>query len=250
MVNDGGCDVKLLVQGFGAQFRYADQENAGPAKARNYGATISSGQILAFIDDDCRAHPDWLSQIYLLSQKGYLVGGKVHNAFTKNLYSEGSQVLIDFLYQIQRNTSNHFFTSNNFSLLKIDFQKHGGFSEAFPTSAGEDREFCVRLHNKGMTLDFQPSIKVDHFHELNYLKFKHLHLKYGKAAFIYQKIISAQGISVNQQPKLTFYLRLFRFPFSLSEYGLIKQLKLCGVLFLSQLYVALGYYEAKYYTAD
>jgi glycosyltransferase involved in cell wall biosynthesis len=250
VINDGGCDVKLLVQSFGYQFRCADQKNSGPAKARNNGVAISSGQILAFLDDDCRAHPDWLAQIYQLSREGYLIGGKVYNAFTNNLFSEGSQVLLDFLYQNQLNTINMFFTSNNFSLLKVDFEKYGGFSEAFQTSAGEDREFCVRLHNMGMKMDFQPSIKVDHFHELNYSKFRRLHLKYGRAAFVYQEIIRAQGIDINHQPRLNFYLKMFRFPFSLLEYRLLKQIKLCVVLFVSQMYVAMGYFQTKYFTTD
>src|SRR5579863_10387227 len=35
--------------------------NGGPVVARNYGATIARGSILAFTDSDCQASPQWLS---------------------------------------------------------------------------------------------------------------------------------------------------------------------------------------------
>ncbi|HUL51238.1 MAG TPA: glycosyltransferase family A protein, partial [Candidatus Nitrosotalea sp.] len=37
-------------------------ENRGPAAARNLGATLATGGVLAFTDSDCRAHPDWLAR--------------------------------------------------------------------------------------------------------------------------------------------------------------------------------------------
>src|SRR5580765_3974931 len=35
--------------------------NPGPGPARNRGVEAAKGDILAFTDADCRAHPDWLS---------------------------------------------------------------------------------------------------------------------------------------------------------------------------------------------
>ncbi len=37
------------------------QPNAGPATARNFGATKAKGTFLAFTDDDCAPSPDWLN---------------------------------------------------------------------------------------------------------------------------------------------------------------------------------------------
>jgi glycosyltransferase involved in cell wall biosynthesis len=50
----------------------------GPGPARNMGAAASSGGILAFIDADCRAHPDWLrtaTQTLRSSPRGTILGG-------------------------------------------------------------------------------------------------------------------------------------------------------------------------------
>jgi cellulose synthase/poly-beta-1,6-N-acetylglucosamine synthase-like glycosyltransferase len=39
------------------------QKRAGPGGARNAGAGQARGDLLAFIDDDCRPAEDWLSQL-------------------------------------------------------------------------------------------------------------------------------------------------------------------------------------------
>ncbi|MCA9433091.1 MAG: glycosyltransferase family 2 protein, partial [Candidatus Omnitrophica bacterium] len=40
--------------------RILKQENRGPAKARNYGADESVGEILIFTDSDCLPDPGWV----------------------------------------------------------------------------------------------------------------------------------------------------------------------------------------------
>ena len=66
VVNDGGAEsfanlperlLEIL------PITLVDQEASGPAAARNYGASLASGDYLAFTDDDCRVEPDWLLQL-------------------------------------------------------------------------------------------------------------------------------------------------------------------------------------------
>ena len=52
----------------------------GPGPARNLGIQHATGDILAFIDADCRAHPDWLRnalQKLINSPKSTILGGDV-----------------------------------------------------------------------------------------------------------------------------------------------------------------------------
>jgi glycosyltransferase involved in cell wall biosynthesis len=245
VVNDGGCDVAKMVSDFGENFRSVRQENAGPAKARNLGVSIAKSQIITFLDDDCRAHSSLLENILKVSKEGIITGGKVLNSYSDNLYSESSQLLIDFLYRYQKDTDDQFFTSNNFSLYKSDFDRFGGFNNHFSTSAGEDREFCVRLKKKGMKLIFDPQIIVEHHHFLNLKKFIKLHKKYGRAAVLFQKSAISQEIRISRKPKLNFYRELFLYPFTLQRKLFPIKLAISLILVLSQFCVAWGFLEAR-----
>jgi len=245
VVNDGGCDLEKIGSGYGENFRFIRQANAGPAQARNFGVSLAKSQIITFLDDDCEAHPSWLENILNLSKEGVLLGGKVINSYTENAYSEGSQLLIDFLYIYQQNTPNRFFTSNNFSIYKSDFDRFGGFDSSFSTSAGEDREFCVRLNKKGMNLVFNPQIIIEHNHFLDLWKFIRLHKKYGKAAVLFQKSAKKQDISIDRRPKLNFYRKLFYYPFTLENKTFSTKVALSLSLALSQFCMVWGFLEGK-----
>ena len=39
------------------------QTNAGPAAARNHGARVAKGEILAFTDADCIPEPEWIQRL-------------------------------------------------------------------------------------------------------------------------------------------------------------------------------------------
>tara|TARA_R110002072_G_scaffold250981_1_gene409719 strand:- start:7636 stop:8487 length:852 start_codon:yes stop_codon:yes gene_type:complete len=245
VINDGGCAIEELGSGYGENFRFIRQENAGPANARNFGVSLAKSQIITFLDDDCQAQPTWLENILNFSKEGVLLGGKVFNSYTENIYSEGSQLLIDFLYSYQHNTPNQFFTSNNFSLYKSDFDRFGGFDSSFSTSAGEDREFCVRLQKNGMNLIFNPQILIKHRHFLDLWKFIKLHKKYGKAAVLFQKSAKEQDISIDRRPKLNFYRKLFFYPFTLEHKPFPTKIALSLSLALSQFCVVWGFLDGR-----
>ncbi|MGQ9626389.1 MAG: glycosyltransferase family 2 protein [Anaerolineae bacterium] len=63
LVDDGSRDGsgEMVRSVFGGRVRYLYQDNSGWAAARNLGLTQSRGEIVIFIDDDCRVAPDWLT---------------------------------------------------------------------------------------------------------------------------------------------------------------------------------------------
>lgn len=247
IVNDGGKDVSDIQRLFDNNFNYnlVYQKNKGPAAARNVGAEIASGEILAFIDDDCMADINWLLNILSSVQEGEVIGGKVVNYYHNNNYSEASQLLIEYLYHVNRGTPNSFFTTNNLALYRSDFMKLRGFSSSFKTSAGEDREFGVRANAKGMTHQIENSILVTHAHFLTAKTFFKLHKKYGYAAFHFHKEIVVLEQKIDTNPKFRFYYGLVTFPFQ-KEYSVRRRIHLCLLLVISQLYVALGFYQNRF----
>ena len=54
------------------------QKDSGPARARNHGASLASGRVLAFTDSDCRADRNWLrAGISALTAQVAFVAGQV-----------------------------------------------------------------------------------------------------------------------------------------------------------------------------
>jgi glycosyltransferase involved in cell wall biosynthesis len=68
VVNDGSTDgSEGVVEQWSARRRDArvrliSQTNAGPGAARNYGARLAGGELLAFLDGDDAWHPDYLKE--------------------------------------------------------------------------------------------------------------------------------------------------------------------------------------------
>ena len=244
VVNDGGTDVSAVIQDFPSLtgLRLIDQPNAGPAAARNHGARQASGEFLAFLDDDCTPLPDWVSFISLHAKAGTLIGGKVINRLEHNLYAEACQTLIDYLYIHLAGSSDLFFTSNNMVIAKDDFQRIGGFDTGFRTSAGEDRELCIRAERSGLTLIHIPDIRIGHSHDMDLLHFMRLHTKYGRATHTYREALSKLPQARRKAPS-GFYRRLLSYPF---RAGLQSPLGQSALLALSQACTFWGYLIERY----
>ena len=60
IVNDGR-DESLALLADRYRVRVVDGDGTGPAAARNIGITFSRGEILIFLDADCRVKQGWLS---------------------------------------------------------------------------------------------------------------------------------------------------------------------------------------------
>lgn len=68
VVDDGSTDQTVaIVQGLVAKhpqlLRFYQQNHAGPAKARNYGASLAKGRILSFLDADMKFASDFVEKL-------------------------------------------------------------------------------------------------------------------------------------------------------------------------------------------
>lgn len=200
IIVDDGSETPLdaVVAPFAEQvkLRLLRQSNAGPAAARNHGASQAAGTYLIFTDDDCAPHPQWLRGFAdaLAGHAECIVGGKTVNA-QHNPFSAASQVLIDILYEHfnQSGKSPTFFTSNNMAMPHRLFQQVGGFSREFPLSAGEDRDFCDKWLHHGLAMVYVPSAVMFHTHRLNLRKFWKQHFNYGRGAVTFHRLRAARG---------------------------------------------------------
>ena len=247
VVNDGGTDVSDSLKQWEGRLNIVplEQSNKGPASARNLGSERARGLILAFLDDDCAAETDWVASILRHAKPGELIGGKVRNILNKNVYSETCQTLIDYLYERLDTTTDMFFTSNNMCIHAADFHRIGGFDTGFRTSAGEDREFCVRARQSGISLRWEPELRIGHAHDLDLFSYIRLHFKYGRAAVTYRGSIEKLDIKERTNGGSGFYLDLLLYPFRKELGRPFAQSFLLGV---SQACTLSGYLHERFLT--
>jgi len=218
------------------------EENQGPASARNRGAREACGDYLFFLDDDCIPCRDWLPAFgRCLDERPHAaIGGTSRNGLAENLCSEAQQMLLDFLFEHFNSDPENarFCATNNLAVPRDDFLTVGGFDAAFRQAAGEDREFCDRWVRSGAQLAFVPDAPVYHQHAMGPVEFVKLHFRYGRGAFCFRARATRDAPGPRFEP-LAFYLRLVLFPFSRT--GPLRALLLSALQALSQVAHTSGY---------
>lgn len=225
------------------------QNNAGPATARNTGASQAKGKYLVFTDDDCQVNPNWLHAFEQGFQENSqaLLGGQTINALSDNLYSEASQLLVDYLYHYYNTDSKKasFFTSNNFALAKQKFEEIGGFNTSFPLAAGEDRELCDRWLSHHYPMRYLPTAIIYHYHQLSFKKFWKQHFNYGCGAFYFHQVRSQRKQESIKVEPLSFYSQLLFYPFTISTNQ--PKILLCLLFFISQVANVSGFFWTHFF---
>lgn len=142
-----------------------------PAMARNSGARIATGDVLAFLDADAYPEPHWLEEIAAAISRGYRVGGgsiDLPPDQRKNSLAIAQYYLQYSEYMPEAKSQQKMFapSCNLFCERKL-FYETGGFPEI---RASEDVLFGLMVSKKA-SFWFVPEIKV--FHIFN-AKFKRL----------------------------------------------------------------------------
>ena len=248
IVVDDGTPKPLapLLADLAPRVRVIRQDNAGPGAARNAGVRAAEGaERILFTDDDCRPRPDWALRL-TAAQGGVpmrLVGGRVENALTADVYASASQSLCTYLYEFyqSRGSAMDFFTTNNMCFRREDFLAVGGFDPTFRV-ASEDRDLSLRWKDAGGTLGYEPAAVVDHRHDLTLGAFWRQHAGYGRGARRLHLAMDARG---DPRPKVErggFYAGLLMHPLRRPGRRRLAQSFLMG---LSQVAMVSGYWAAR-----
>jgi len=75
LVDDGSLDSTREIANDFPQVVYYHQENHGLSVARNVGARLATGEIVAYTDSDCVADEHWLRYLVAAMQDRPAVGG-------------------------------------------------------------------------------------------------------------------------------------------------------------------------------
>lgn len=219
--------------------------HGGPGAARNAGAAAAGGEILAFLDDDCLAAPDWLTRLTraLAEHPDAAVGGRVVNALPQNPYARANHTLLDFLYHYyheQHRGHLPFFTTNNLAVRRAVFETLGGFDTSFPF-ASEDRDWCDRCRDAGHPLRYAPEALVHHAQTLTFREFIRQHVRYGEGAWRFHRARARRHHHPFGFESPRFYAAMLSAPY---RHGNARPWRQSLLLVLSQAAAAAGFVVA------
>lgn len=150
VVDNGSTDEgPQIARAFGAQVLVLPGLLIGAL--RNRGATVASGEWLAFIDADIEMPEDWLKQMFALvaDDRGDVFGLDLHTPAAAPWFATAWQRRA--LRPASRASRTvQWLPSANLLLRKRWFDDAGGFNETLRT--GEDKEYTLRLHRHGARL--------------------------------------------------------------------------------------------------
>lgn len=138
------------------------KEHTFPGPARNLGVKRANGSIIAFIDSDCIAEPDWVQRLVQNHACGHeIVGGAVEVANPSSTYAWAGHIseFREFLPIGKPHSVLHIPTCN-ISYRKELFLKAGGFPNAYYPQ--EDLLFNFLLYQQGFKIWFDPGIRIKH----------------------------------------------------------------------------------------
>lgn len=158
-------------------------EHGGLGTARNAGASIAQGEVFAFTDDDCEPDREWITRLRPIFQQGpFAAAGGPNLAPHPNNWEEAvvcaspgapSHVMLD-------DEQAEHLPGCNIAVTRAAFEQIGGFDPQFHT-AGDDVDFCWRLHDAGFRLGFVPGAFVWHHRRPAVTTFLRQQLGYGRA---------------------------------------------------------------------
>jgi glycosyltransferase involved in cell wall biosynthesis len=165
IVVDNGSDTPpLSIVARHPVARLLQELRPGPGLARNRGAEAALGEILCFIDADCRADPHWLERAVntLSAAPAHTVLGGDVRIWRDDKSEFGAIEAFEsvFAYRFKMYIEKHGYSgTGNLAVRRTDFETVGPF---LGLAVAEDVEWGKRARSAGMTIRYEPSMIVYH----------------------------------------------------------------------------------------
>jgi GT2 family glycosyltransferase/exo-beta-1,3-glucanase (GH17 family) len=188
VIDDGSSDATAQIAQSFERVKYHRQEHAGLSVARNLGAQLATGCLLAYTDDDCIAHPDWLlhlshafSEDHVVAAGGPNIPPPPRNRIERVVAAAPGAPA----HVLLNDTEAEHLPGCNLAIRKDMLDRIGGFRAQFK-SAGDDVDVCWRLREHG-TLRFVPGAMVWHHRRFTVRAYLRQQSGYGHAEALLMK---------------------------------------------------------------
>ncbi len=164
VVDNGSVSIPEDIVANHSGTRLLRELQPGPGPARNFGVRFATGDIIAFIDADCRAHRDWLRnalQTIRSSPEGTILGGDVRiwrNRWNTSTAIEAYEGVFGYRFKLFIERHGYCGTGN-LVVRRTDYEKAGPFAGI---ELAEDVEWGQRARSAGLTFRYVPEMIVFH----------------------------------------------------------------------------------------
>jgi len=241
VVDDGSTDdsANIIAE---HRVHYCYQNNSGPAKARNKGASEASGEILLFTDSDCVPDSNWIEEmVKSFDDKRVMAVKGIYRSENNSLVARFVQIEFEERYKILAEYDSIDMVDTYSAAYRNEiFKSLGGFDSRFPAANNEDTELSYRMVAKKYKMMLNQDAIVCHLgHPETIVKYFSLKVSRGYWRMaVYrdfpEKIIKDTYTPLNLKLQL---ISLFVFILSLLATIFIESfsheyLLLCGLLYL------------------
>ena len=214
VVDDGSQDDSAMVaREFGALLVPSGGTGRGPAAARNVGAAMAKGELLAFIDSDCTASPEWLDELVPAFDDPAIasVGGQVDGMCSDSAVDRYEAVMSSLSLGSRERIGNSgddtfYLPSCNLLVRRSAFRGAGGFADSM--HVGEDVDLTWRLRDEGWTIAYLPVGRVCHEHRSTIRSFMSRRFDYGTSEGMLQLLHPRRRKQMVIPPLLALVLAL------------------------------------------
>lgn len=141
------------------------EKQGGPARARNHGARMATGEILFFVDADVSLYPDTITKVLAAFDQEPLVDaiiGSYDDAPSESDFlSQYKNLHHHYVHQTSSEDAFTFWGACG-AIKREAFLAVGGFDESYSKPSIEDIELGHRLKQAGYTIRVVKSLQVKH----------------------------------------------------------------------------------------
>jgi glycosyltransferase involved in cell wall biosynthesis len=183
VVDDGSRPGIAAICGEFPGVRCLRQEAAGLGMARNAGASVAGGTILAYTDDDCLPDADWLRFLVRAFDDPGVGAAGGPNVPPRPVTAAQACVMAapGAPAQVLRNDREaEHIPGCNLAVRASVFAEVGGFGAEYH-AAGDDVDFCWKVLSRGWRIAPVPAAVVWHYRRFSALAYLRQQAGYGKA---------------------------------------------------------------------